>query len=284
MMIKVLGWTDRPVIAGSEIDQRWKNVTDALTDEKAAAIWDAYVAGVMKGKNMEFNPDTFWRMADLLAPLYFIDTQSKNAVLRNLWWKEDSASSTTPPSGGSLVDPEMRKRPFFTVDGKTWTVGDFETAIASHPLVFRNRKMKRKEFPEQLRFAVADLIRDEFLNREAYRKRIDSAPAVRQNEAMWNDSFMARFERNRILASRDSAGASTELWMRSLREVIEPHTDSLYRKYDGRIQINLPAFEKLQLTRIDMVVRYQGQPYPETVPDFPAFTTRNRMDYGRKME
>jgi hypothetical protein len=33
-----------------------------------------------------------------------------------------------------------------------------------------------------------------------------------------------------------------------------------------------------------MHVHQEGQPFTEAVPEFPLLTTRNRMDYGKKLE
>ena len=63
-----------------------------------------------------------------------------------------------------------------------------------------------------------------------------------------------------------------------------PVADSLFKKYSSEIKVNIPNFEKVELTRIDMVVRHEGVPYPDAVPSFPVLTTRNRMDYGSQMK
>ena len=50
------------------------------------------------------------------------------------------------------------------------------------------------------------------------------------------------------------------------------------------IKINMDAFENIDLTSTDMVVKHQGLPYPIVVPSFPIITTDDRLDYGSKLE
>jgi hypothetical protein len=60
--------------------------------------------------------------------------------------------------------------------------------------------------------------------------------------------------------------------------------DSLQNKYSGEIEIDVEAFNKIKLTRVDMYVIRQNVPFPQVVPQFPQVTTDNRLDYGEKME
>jgi hypothetical protein len=73
-------------------------------------------------------------------------------------------------------------------------------------------------------------------------------------------------------------------YMKHINLFLNSYSDSLFKKYSPKIEVNIPNFENIQLTRIDMVVRHEGVPYPDAVPTFPLLTTRNRMDYGSKMK
>jgi hypothetical protein len=170
------------------------------------------------------------------------------------------------------------------MDGKTWTVRDFEKALNSHPLVFRKKKMGKGEFPKQFKYAVADLLRDTYLNREAHKKGLDGLPVVRDVAFQWHDALMAGFQRTEYLKSRNVKDSFSTDWRKIIANELNPYADSLFKKYSDRIQVNIPNFESVQLTRIDMVVRHEGQAYTTAVPSFPLLTTRNRMDYGRKLE
>ena len=69
------------------------------------------------------------------------------------------------------VDNEVDKNAtILNYNGDSWTVEDLNDQLRFHPLVFRKRKMSRGEFPEQLRLAIADLIRDIEITKQCYSK------------------------------------------------------------------------------------------------------------------
>ena len=45
--------------------------------------------------------------------------------------------------------------------------------------MFRKRKMKRNEFPEQLRYAIADLMRDMEITKTSYKKGYNNVGMLR---------------------------------------------------------------------------------------------------------
>ena len=47
--------------------------------------------------------------------------------------------------------------------------------------------MNKNEFPEQLRYAIADLLRDVEITRQCYDKGFDSRWNVKVYEEMWKD-------------------------------------------------------------------------------------------------
>ena len=65
---------------------------------------------------------------------------------------------------------------------------------------------------------------------------------------------------------------------------MNPKIDSLQEVYSDRIEINMDAFEKIELTSTDMMVIQRGVPYPILVPSFPILTSDNKLDYGRNIK
>ena len=69
-----------------------------------------------------------------------------------------------------------------------------------------------------------------------------------------------------------------------IRDSINPLIDRLQQKYNDIIEINLDAFKKIKLSRIDMTVVQKNVPFPVIVPTFLLLTTDNLIDYGKKIE
>jgi hypothetical protein len=282
LMIKVLGWIDRLVITDAETRQRWDDVSEEVRREKGGEIWDGYVSKLMRGKALVFKEDAFRQMTNFLLPIYFKTDKEEKEMLSSIYWNYEKPYISL---GDSLLDQKkFAQMPFFTLDGKTVTVDDFKNMVDTHPLVFRKKKIGRGEFPEQLKYAIADMIRDRFITRKSYDKGIDKSPYIEAYANMWKDAFVSFYQRTQVLKSRGVKGDFEKDYMKHINLYLNAYSDSLFKKYSPKIEVNIPNFEKIQLTRIDMVVRHEGVPYPEAVPTFPLLTTWNRMDYGSKMK
>jgi hypothetical protein len=283
LMLKVLGWIDRPAVASSDVQRRNNKVYEDWECEKAEAVWNDYVLGIMKNKRMDFDRNTFEKMAELFRSLYIRSNP------RTVSFTNPEKVQETPYSIVDSVSIELRRQhfedqPFFTFDGKTWTVSDFMKIYASHPLVFRKRKFSNSGFPEQFKLAIADLMRDQIINQKAYDRGIDKSPSVQGYTDMWQDALIAKFQQYSYLQSKTKDKLSTENIGHILEDYLNPYSDSLFVKYSEKIRINIPVFEDIKLSRIDMVALNQNVPYVETVPPFPILTCKSRLNYGKRLE
>lgn len=83
--------------------------------------------------------------------------------------------------------------PFFRINEAVWTVKDFQKALMSHPLVYRRGNISSKDFGYHFRTAIIDLIRDHYLNRDAYKKGLDQNNIVKRNVTIWQDALLALY-------------------------------------------------------------------------------------------
>ncbi len=282
LLIKVDGWRRYPIITQSQADQAWHTITENLTKRKAEAYFARFVNRVMKGKTIEFNRNNFFHLVELLGPIYLKTPEEKKQELKKLYWNQGEVKDKF-----SEVQPEllqMKDAPLFTLEGKTYTVGQFMEALATHPLVFRKKSFPNQEFGHQLQLAIIDLITDRYLTQIAYDESYDKINVVQRNYEMWKDSFNAFFYKRVLLQKWGIADSAFQKRMIPiLQEYFNPYIDSLQTKYSDVIFINTEEFNKIKLTRIDMVATFSNLPYPLVVPPFPTLTTDDRLDYGRKM-
>lgn len=281
LIMKVAGWKTNVVISDEEIKKRWNDIRDKLKNIAANRLYAQQVSELMKGKRLEFSEDTFYRLTDILAPLYLKSMQDKKAAFNQKFWGKEMEVDFDTSYSQSIES--LRQEPLFTLDGIVWTVADFEKALQSHPLVFRKRQFRRKEFPEQFKFAVADLIRDIYINREAYKAGYDNVPVVRNYTNMWYDNLLSMHRRSEYLKRAGFQGNFGQDYMAAIEDYLNPYVDTLQQKYSNLIEINTDAFEKIKLTNIDMFALQRNVPYPIVSPSFPILTTDNKLDYGRKM-
>lgn len=276
LLMKVSGWTDRVVFADTDVQNRWNDVTEHLTEKLAIQTYEDYIASVMKGKKVQFARDTFLKLAEIVAPYYLKTEEEKKEAFNKRFWKDEIVPGAIGGNIEQILDHSLLQ-----IDGQTWTAAKLMKELRSHPLVFRKRKMKTSEFPEQLKLAIVDLIRDKYLTQEAYKRGYDKINSVKQNTTMWKDNLLALYQKNRYVETAENKGKD---YMDLITQNLNPYIDSLQAKYNNVIEIDTDAFEKIKLTRIDMFVIQRNVPFPVIVPSFPLLTTDNRLDYGRKIK
>lgn len=269
IVMRVLDWLNYPIIGGEEIQIRWQEVTEKLRQIKANKIWRNYMANVMKGKKIEFNNESFYFLSEMYLYQYF-SSQNRNA-LKNV-------AEEIPP----IKIEERLDDPFFTIDNEVWTIGDFKRAIMSHPLVYRPQNINKSNFRDQFKYAIADMIRDHYLNQKAYKKSLDEDHDVKETVEMWKDAQLALYHRNQILISAKERNMINENRIDINNKYWITYLDSLHMKYENHIKINHEEFKKINLTNINMFAMKQSVPYPIAVPGFPLFTNSATLNYGKE--
>jgi len=282
LFIKVLGWTDKLAMSDAQIQRRWQDVSQRLTEEKAGAAFENYVQELMRGKRLDFDPSTFAKVVNIVGPYYLKSPKEKEAMFNKQFWNQGDNQNTLANMGDRL--DAVLDAPLFRIDGEVWAVRDLEREIKIHPLVFRKRQFSQKEFAEQFKLAVVDMVRDRYITKDAYEKGYDRAEVARQNVEMWEDNLLFLYQQNKYLKSIGKLESFGTKYLEIIKSDLNSRVDSLQAKHDNMIEINTEAFEKTKLTSIDMLVVQRNVPFPIIVPNFPVVTTDNMLDYGRRME
>jgi hypothetical protein len=277
IVIKVNDWFDRPAITEENISQRWNDVKERLTEKEALQIYEKYIHKIMKGKKIDFFPDIFYKLVDLVGPQYF-STQEKGKELFLHMALDKKIENPLSEIGKGIED--VIDEPLFRVDGKIWTVREFGDEVEIHPLVYRNKRMTRNDFGNQFRLAIVDMIRDKYLAEEAYKKGYDKVNVVKRNTEMWSDACIALYQKSKYLKE---INPEEEDMMSLITKYLNPYINELQEKYNDVIEVNVEEFDNIKLTRIDMFVTQSNVPFPIIVPSFPQVTTDHMLDYGRKM-
>ena len=281
MMMKVVGWLDRPAITQQLAQERWRNITDEYSQREAVKLYDNYIRTVMKGKSIEFFPEAFYKVTDILGPIYIKTDAEKEEMLKKSYWEQDDDLEKYQDMQTQIE--ALYQESLVKFDGQVWTVKDFVDELIAHPLVFRNTRFKKNEFGQELQFAIMDMIRDKYLAKEAYKRGYDKINVIQRNVTMWKDNLNYQYYKNDYLKKVLPDSLTEMNYMELIDDYLNAHVDSLQRKYSNLIQIDIDAFEDIKLTRIDMSVTQQNVPFVKVVPSFPQVTTDNALDYGKKM-
>lgn len=269
IVMKICDWSERVVFGGQEELERWNKVQKKLFDMKSKELWNKYQEKVMRGKTIRFDKNTFKFIADK-AMQYYIKEQGKT----------DSSFSAFRTDELSYTSVEINDNtPFFSIDNKVWTVGDFKKELMVRPLLYRTTKLDTSNFYKEFRNAVIDLVRDHYLTKEAYKKKLDKNKFVKRTEVMWRDSFLSEIETKHILHKGADQGFFE--WGNNVSKLKywESYLNDLQKKYSDVIEVNHDIFKKITLTKIDMVAWYPGAPYPMAVPNFPFYYASSDLSY-----
>ncbi len=280
LLLQVNGWTDRPAITESEKSLRITDVRKRLRENDAEQKYKEWVHNIMTGKQLELNPNVFPAYAEKVTDIYLQSDSVKQAQYGKFLWDDPELDfirdSLTSAPLESFVETDI----FFHVDNVSWTIQEFHQEIRKHPLVFRKKKMNRGEFQEQLKFAIADLVRNIEITKDCYENKYEQSSTVKLNRELWYDSSIARYYRSILFKEMGVLYDDPE----NVATRMNPIVDSLQTTYSDQIEIDTDLFESIELTSIDMTVIQHGVPFPKVVPPFPVFTNDNKLDYGHRKE
>lgn len=278
VFLRINGWIDQPALSENDVLNRKQSVIEKLKDEKAWENYDVYVAEIMRAKTLQFHFEAFRKLVNITAPLYLKSAEAKEQIFNNAFWQNTESAeafSTLPEQLDKINHLDL-----FKIDNTTWSVGQFRTYLKRHPLVFRKDSVN-KSFAERFKLALVDMVRDYYITEDAYNKGYDKDPIVVQNRIIWEDHLRALYQKYNKLPVKSIAADSQQY---VIEKYLNPYLDSLQLVYSNEIEINIKAFEALELTAIDMMVFEPDKPFPVVMPSFPLLTTDSRLDYGKTIE
>jgi hypothetical protein len=269
LVMKVLNWTSYPLFSGEDQQEQWNNVRETEQRIKASKIWQSYQAEVMHGKKIEFEKNTFLKLADWVREKYISEQQ-----------KKVPSGNPIPEIPFAAIGLDLAS-PFFVFENKVWTVGDFRNELRSRPFLFRSKDLDSSNFNTQFKLAVIDIMTDHCLTREAYKKSLDKSEDVTQTVNMWSDSFLASNQQQNVVGTASKKGKIAENDALEILKYWESYVNNLQKQYRHSVNVNIPVYESVSLTKINMVAIKPRMPYPTLVPAFPTFisseTTKNGM-------
>lgn len=258
-----------PPMSETERLDRKRRVLERLAESRTNANWNAYTADLMKGITVTFNPEVTVKVAGLWSRNF------KTSVMK------EKGGERTKNIGRFVREIEaLGQMPMMTVAGKVWKVADFSESLLSHPLVFRKGDLSPDEFLHQFKLAVIDLIRDDYITRDAYRKGLEKLVRVRQRTAMWEDAYLSLEYRSRLFREiKDKALDGGRDFHAGMDRIIK----KLLEKYRSRIEVNRDLLRGLSITNTDVITGQQFVPYTQIVPPFPILTREGSLLYGKDM-
>ena len=258
LLLQVNGWTDRPAITESEKSLRITDVRKRLRENDAEQKYKEWVHNIMTGKQLELNPNVFPAYAEKVTDIYLQSDSVKQAQYGKFLWADPELDFIRDSLTSAPLESFAETDILFHVDNVPWTIQKFHQEIRKHPLVFRKKKMNRGEFQEQLKFAIADLVRNIEITQYCYKNKYEQSSTVKLNRELWFDSSIARYYRNILFKEMGVLYDDPE----NVATRMNPIVDSLQTIYSDQIEIDTDLFESIELTSIDMTVIQHGYRFP----------------------
>jgi len=277
VLMKITGWIDKAAVGEVNQQLRWIDVKEKLNFKKAVEKYEELTFNLMKDKKLELDPKTFFQVIDIVRQLYEISPKEKMEI----YTKQNVDDPVIAEKSKSL--DQIRNNSFLLINDQVWTVQDFFDAMNIHPLVFKKSINKNIDFAEKFKMAIVNLIEDKYLTEEAYNRGYHNSEIIKRKTQMWIDSFVANGEQNRYMEEKIANYSDSLKTVQVIENFLNPYIDELQKKYSDQVEINIDEFDKIQLTRINMVVVKRNSPYATVIPPFPQITTGSRLNYGKKM-
>ena len=271
LCFEVRGWNKNVDITEKQKKDTWDETIKVYSEELAKKYYGKYVSNLLKGKSIKFDPEIFPLFSKKLSKIYLIEKNKKEAVIENRIWNQKEETEFA-----SFDDiRKMKNQVILTHGQKQYKISELLDLIKKHPLVFRKKSININQFSNELKYALADLIRDVYITKEAYSLGLDKNILVINNEKKWED-YIKSLSLNNLIIKKNSPDSTPT---KKLIMIV----DSLQNEYSDIIKIDTDKFEKIKLSTVDMSVMYSNQPYTKLEPDFPIITNDHILDYGQKV-
>ena len=277
MVMRIDNWKKNIVISEMDANERMNDVKEKLTETKANRKWSEYVMDIMRGKEIKYTNETFIELSKIFFEIHGKGSNKINNDILKDFLKEDDIKISFHDD---IFQDLLLEKKFFEIDGEIWTVGDFKNTYLSHPLVFKYQPQNLGGFQHEFNNAIINLVRDYYLNKEAYKEKLDKHPHVQKEVTMWRDAYLARFHQNKYLFHMMKRDDFDPEMMKGKENYLSVYVDSLQLKYRDKIWINKKVLKDIQLTRTPFLATKPNVPYPAVVPGFPLFTQDTSIDYG----
>ncbi|MBT3229736.1 MAG: hypothetical protein HOD43_11215 [Candidatus Marinimicrobia bacterium] len=281
LMFKVIAWKDNIQLSETGNQTLWDDVVSKVEERKGNQLYNDHVSGLMRGKSFMLEEATFRNLVDDLAEKYLLKEAEKGSMLNQAIWEIEKQHLSI---NNSEFEVSYLDQKLFRFDEKDWTVQDLTDLVSRHPLVFREKRFEMADFANQVKLAIADLLRDYIVTGEAYDGGYADRKEIKSYGEMWQDQYLSGIYKEIINYSISDSMLQSSNSIPFIERHMNPIVDSLQQAYSDEIFINFKTFEDITLTRIDMFVAQDKVPYPVVVPPFPQVTTDHIFDYGNKLE
>ena len=262
-IFRVDDWTQIKNLSSINLKNEIASLTKTIKQTKSNIKYRKYINRIMKGKELEINPDTYEELVKNIYNSSINDSEKKsNIKIKNLYINKE------------LKRNNFNEKNIFTLDGENWTIDDLNNLIKKNPIEL-NSDWDMNLLKRELKKIIIQKLEIFYVTREAYKNKIDSHFLVKQEESNWEDYIKS----NHLISSMAKTAKSNLNGKDLVSHVLNPYFDSLSNEYSDKIEINEDKLSDIKLSKIDMHAFYKNQSYDLVVPLFPHTTSSLKQNY-----
>ena len=171
MFFEIESWNTIVSVTSEQIRQSFTDAEKTYNEVNALKIYEQYVSNLMRGKKINFDPNIFQLFSNKVSEIYLIEKDRKESAIQNSIWDKEIKKIKEISSFNKLSN--IKNETLLSFNNKNYSVAEVLDLIKTHPLVFRNRKISKSSFDNELKYALADLFRDKEITKKAYKLNYD---------------------------------------------------------------------------------------------------------------
>ncbi len=200
-LIRVDSVTVQPFVTEVDFNQDRKNIERVLRARREDSLATLYVADVMKGINVRVKAAAFT----------YIVNQARQARNEQAGFPRPSSISDQEWSAIAASLQERGQEPFVVFADAQWTIADFIKRFQAIPPLYRPHVYNPSRFEKELR----DMIRDEFLDRQAEKQNLAKHPYVQEKYQQAREQLLYAAMVQHLSESITVSAAEEEQYARS---------------------------------------------------------------------
>ena len=269
LFIKVKNYVQDILVTQQDKENQVKIIEQKLLENFYLIHYDEYVSKLMNGIELVFFKEGLQKLINNSIMQFNVDSSFNFSNLSNL---------------DLLYNINNGDVDLLKIENNIYSIKDVDNLVKKHPLVFRKKNINKYSYSNELKYAIIDLIRDEYLNDLAYKKEYHFHPIVNKEVDIYRDAILSNIHLQTYLKGKGiSINEYNNNYLKIINNDLNDYISSLFEKHSSKIYINFDDLNRINLTSIDLYAYKQGVPYTSIVPAFPILTNKHTIDYGNQI-
>ena len=234
-----LKYKKRSSYTSQDIGSALKDVERTIEDRKAIRLTEEYLKHFLTGKEVKANSNIFWSISNKISNI-LSERKIKYSIpdTVSVYLKSKDVLNIENELG-----PDTLRMTFIDFKEKPFTVQDFLRYFIFEG--FFSNQVDADTVAAKLNSRVREIIQNELLAREGYRRGLENLPGVKADIQMWKDNYLAQLFKDKMIDSIHTvSGSEVYNYYQKLKDEKDP----------DKIEVNIIELLTDSMSVIDSVL------------------------------